>query len=156
MLTSGPENSVSLPSIDVKDSLPMSLGISLANGTTSTMIPAGTPLPCSYSVITTTFKDNQKNVGFSIVEGESTLASENIKLGDVCVTGIEKAPKGVPKIKVEFVVNEDGLLVVTATDQATGAEIRTKIQNKMNLSQQEMEEMAARGSSSTDVSKTDY
>lgn len=134
-------NSSSLLNIEIKNTTPLSLGFSLADGTTSVLIPRGTVIPVKLSTETTTFKDNQMNVGFDIVEGERKIAADNIKLGDVCVEGIEQAPRGVPKILITMEINEDGILVVTANDKKTGAKITTTIQNSGNLSKSEVENL---------------
>ena len=143
ILKADDETNELFPHVKVENSTPLSLGFSLVDGTVSILIPRGTVIPCVFSTITTTFKDNQRNVGFDIIEGERRLAKDNIKLGDVCVEGIEKAPKGVPKIRVEFIVNEDGILVVTATDQKTGAVIQTTIESRSNLSNDQIQRIVA-------------
>ena len=135
------DNAIKVPNIS--NTMSLSIGFSLADGTTSILIPRGTVLPASFSTETTTFKDNQRNVGFDIIEGERKMAADNIKLGDVCVQGIQRAPRGVPKIIITMDINEDGLLVVTAHDAATGAQITTRINSQNMLSREEIRRMIA-------------
>lgn len=133
----------SIKPVKIKNTSVLSIGFSLADGTTNVLIPRGTAIPCSFSTMTTTFKDNQRNVTFDIIEGERKMAQDNIKLGNVCVHGIEKAPRGVPKIEIKMGINEEGILVVKARDKATGATIKTRMTSKTNLSKDQVKKMLA-------------
>jgi molecular chaperone DnaK (HSP70) len=137
--------------VAVKITTPHSLGISLADGSTKVLIPRGTVLPCKHTTKSTTSKDNQKNVGFDVVEGEEARAAKNVKLGNIAVIGIENAPKGVPKIQVTMEINEDGLLVVGAIDLKTGAEITATLQSGANLSKAELDGLAAKQTAEAEV-----
>jgi molecular chaperone DnaK (HSP70) len=121
----------------------LSLGLSLADGTCLVLIPRGSAIPATKCTITTTSRDNQRNVGFDVVEGERSMAKDNAKLGVVCVSGIERAPRGVPQIRVSMQINEDGILTVTATDLKTGALITSTIKSQNNLSKDEISKMIA-------------
>jgi L1 cell adhesion molecule like protein len=127
----------------VRDSTPLSLGISLASGAAFVLIPRGSVLPAQYSTAATTFRDWQLNIGFDIVQGERQLARDCIKLGHVTVEGIEKARRGVPMILVEMELNEDGILIVMAKDLKTDATITARIQNRGNLSRENVERLLA-------------
>jgi molecular chaperone DnaK len=71
------------------------------------------------------------------------MAKENVKLGSVVVHGIERAPRGVPKIEITMEINEDGILVVTAVDKTTGVVITATIQSGSTLSKEEISGMIA-------------
>lgn len=129
--------------LTIKNTLGLSLGFSLADGTTQFLIPRGTVLPTSASIETTTFKDNQRNVGFDVVEGERKIAKDNIKLGECMVRDIQKAKRGVPKIIVKMIIDEDGLLIVKAHDKGTGAKIKTTLTSSNKLSEEEVKKMLA-------------
>jgi molecular chaperone DnaK (HSP70) len=133
------------PPVEIRTTTALSLGFSLADGTCSVLIPRGTQLPATYSRMTTTAKDNQRNIAFDITEGERAMAKDNVKLGTVHVAGIERAPRGVPQIRIDMEVNADGILTVTATDLKTGALFRTTIQSRSNLSRSEIAAMVADG-----------
>jgi molecular chaperone DnaK (HSP70) len=132
-----------LPKLKVRLTTPLSLGFSLADGTCSILIPRGSILPAKKCTTTTTSRDNQRNVGFDVVEGERAMVNDNVKLGNVVVHGIERASRGVPKIQITMEINEDGILVVTAIDTKTGAAITATIQSGSNLSREEIARMIA-------------
>ena len=130
-----------LRGLQVRNSTPLSFGISLANGTNNIIIPRGSPIPAKFSTPATTVKDGQRNVGFDVVEGERPIATDCIKLGHVTVEGIQIAKRGVPKLEVTMEINEDGMLVVTGKDLNTGAGMTVRITNSANLSEAEIENM---------------
>ena len=130
-----------LPNFSIKEAVALSLGISQVDGRVSIIIPRGSKLPSTNTTIATTYKDNQKNVGFDICEGERPMAEDNIRLGHVTIAGIQQAPRGVPKIEVSMTINEDGLLVVTGKDLETNASVTVNLENKGNLSQEEVDKM---------------
>jgi molecular chaperone DnaK (HSP70) len=132
-----------IPKLTIRLTTPLSIGFSLADGTRSILIPRGSIIPFTSSATTTTSRDNQSNVGFDVVEGERTMAKDNVKLGNVVVRGIQQAPRGVPKINVTMTINTDGILVVEAVDVITGSTITATIQSNSNLSKDEVTDMVA-------------
>ena len=130
-----------LNGLQVRNSTPLSFGISLANGTNNIIIPRGSAIPAKFSTPATTVKDGQRNVGFDVVEGERPIAADCIKLGHVTVEGIQIAKRGVPKLEVTMEINEDGMLVVTGKDLKTGAAMTVRITNSANLSEEEIEKL---------------
>jgi molecular chaperone DnaK (HSP70) len=132
-----------LEGVAIRNSTPLSLGISLANGTTLVILPRGSPLPATLSTPATTFQDDQLNVGFDIVQGERPLARDNIKLGHITVEGIQRARRGVPRLLVEMTLDEDGILIVTAKDLRTGAAMTSRLENKGNLSPGQIDRLLA-------------
>jgi molecular chaperone DnaK (HSP70) len=134
---------ISISKLNIRLTTPLSIGFSLADGTRSILIPRGSIIPFRKSATTTTSRDNQRNVGFDVVEGERTMAKDNLKLGNVVVHGIQQAPRGVPKIEVTMSINTDGILVVEAVDIITGSAITATIQSSSNLSKDEVMGMVA-------------
>jgi molecular chaperone DnaK (HSP70) len=130
-----------LEGIALRNSTPLSLGISLANGLNFIILPRGSALPTTIVQPATTFRDNQQNVGFDIVQGERPLAADNIKLGHVTVEGIERAKRGIPKLSVQMDLTEDGILIVTAKDLKTGASVTARVENRGNLRPEEIEKL---------------
>lgn len=132
-----------LSGVEMRNNTSLSLGISLANGANNIIIPRGTNLPAKLSTLSTTSRDNQTNVGFDVVEGERPMAADNIKLGHVMIEGIQIAKRGVPRIEITMEINEDGILIVSGKDLTTGAAVTAKIENKGNLSPEDIDRMIA-------------
>ncbi|OHT05337.1 hypothetical protein TRFO_05911 [Tritrichomonas foetus] len=130
-----------LEGAELKDTLPLSLGISQANGVNSIIIPHGTVLPAKYTTMATTSVDGQTNVAFDIVQGERKMAKDCIKLGHVTVHGIQVAKRCVPKIEVVMEIDESGFLAVHATDLATGATMTTSVYSQSNLSENDIQSL---------------
>ncbi|KAK8882321.1 hypothetical protein M9Y10_044963 [Tritrichomonas musculus] len=131
----------SLAGFSITDTVALSLGVSNVNGGVTIIIPRGTKLPATKTTTATTSKDNQINVGFDIVEGERPMATDNIRLGHVTIAGIQQAPRGVPMIEITMTLNENGILVVTGRDLTTNASVTATVENKGNLSTEEIEDM---------------
>ncbi|OHT11011.1 Heat shock protein SSA3 [Tritrichomonas foetus] len=145
-----------LKGISIVDTVTLSLGISAHDGGVTVIIPSGSKLPASNTTLATTVKDDQKNVGFDIIEGERPIAADNIKLGHVTITGIQQAARGVPKIEVTMNLDENGILIVTGKDLTTNASVTVSVENKGNLSKEEvdqMHEIAQKGKSTDDLMK---
>ncbi len=116
-----------------------SLGIATAGGACKTIIPRNTAIPTMKSQTFSTATDNQTQVEGTILQGESELATDNIKLGTFILSGILPARKGVPKIEVTFDIDADGLFRVTAKDLATGKNQKITIQASSNMSEEDIQ-----------------
>jgi len=101
------------------DVTPLSLGIRTAGGLSSILIPRNSTIPTQEGQIFTTVKDNQEAVKIQVLQGENKNASENTFLGEFKLMGIEKAKAAEPKIEVNFAIDSDGIVQVTAKDQKT-------------------------------------
>ena len=107
---------------DVRDVLlldvtPLSLGIETLGSVATKVIEKNTTLPTSASQVFSTAADNQSSVEIHIVQGERSMATDNKSLGRFILDGIDNAPRGVPQIEVEFDLDTDGILNVTAKRQ---------------------------------------
>jgi molecular chaperone DnaK (HSP70) len=122
------------------DVTPLSLGIETVGGVMSVIIPRNTPVPTEKFDIFTTTEDYQESLVVPIYEGERTNTKYNRKLGELTLTGIPSAPKGVPQIKVTFSLDLSGILKVTAEDQVTKNKKEVQIE-KGTLSQEDIERM---------------
>ena len=131
---------------DVKDVLlldvaPLSLGIETQGGLMSNLIEANTTIPTRKSQVYSTAEDNQTQVSIRVFQGNRPIAADNKLLGEFLLGGIANAPKGMPKIEVSFDIDANGILKVSAKDQATNKEHSIQIQSSGGLSEAEIEKM---------------
>jgi len=131
---------------EVKDVLlldvtPLSLGVETQGGVMTRLIERNTTIPTSKKEIFSTASDSQTSVTIHILQGEREFAQDNRSLGRFDLTGIAPAPRGLPQIEVEFALDANGILQVTATDKATGKSADIKITNSGGLPQEEIERM---------------
>ncbi len=131
---------------DVKDVLlldvtPLSLGIETMGGVMTKLIDKNTTIPTKASQVFSTAEDNQAAVTVHVLQGEREIASANKSLGRFDLTGINAAPRGMPQIEVEFDIDSNGILHVSAKDKATGKEQRIEIKAGSGLSDEEVEQM---------------
>lgn len=123
------------------DVTPLTLGIETLGGVASPLIRRNTTIPTRKSQVFTTAKDDQTSVEIHVVQGERAMAVENMTLGRFVLEGIPTAPRGEPKIEVTFQIDADGILQVTAQDQATGKEQQITVAASSGLSEDEIERM---------------
>ncbi len=131
---------------DVKDVLlldvtPLSLGVETYGGVMTKLIEKNTTIPTSKKEVFSTAADSQTSVTIQVLQGEREFAKDNRLLGKFDLTGIAPAPRGVPQIEVEFKLDANGILEVTATDNATNKSADIKITNSGGLSTDEIERM---------------
>ncbi len=123
------------------DVTPLSLGVETLGGVMTILIPRNTTIPARKSEIFSTAEDGQTAVEIHVLQGERPMAEDNITLGRFRLEGIPPAPRGVPQIEVTFDIDANGILNVSARDQATGKEQRITITASTNLSKEEVERL---------------
>src|SRR5436853_1456319 len=131
---------------EVKDVLlldvtPLSLGIETLGGMMTVLIPRNTTIPTRKSEVFSTAEDNQPSVLVHVLQGESEMATYNKTLGKFELVGIPPAPRGMPQIEVSFDIDANGIINVSAKDNATGNEQQIRIEGGSGLKQDEIDRM---------------
>jgi molecular chaperone DnaK len=132
---------------EVKDLLlldvtPLTLSIETMGGVATGMIQRNTTIPTKKTETFSTAADNQTEVEVHVLQGERPMAAQNRTLGKFKLSGIPPAPRGVPQIEVTFDIDANGILNVTAKDNATGKDQKITITSSSGLSKEEVERMA--------------
>jgi molecular chaperone DnaK len=131
---------------EVKDLLlldvtPLSLGVETLGGVFTKVMERNTTIPTKRSQIFSTAADFQTAVTIHVLQGERSMAGDNVSLGMFNLVGIPPAPRGVPQIEVTFDIDANGILNVSAKDLGTGKEQRITITASTKLSEKEKERM---------------
>jgi molecular chaperone DnaK len=131
---------------DVKDILlldvtPLTLSVETLGGVATPMIERNTTIPTRKSQVYSTAADNQTQVEIHVVQGERPMAADNKSLGKFILDGIPPAPRGVPQVEVTFDIDANGILNVSASDNATGREQKITITASSGLREEEIENM---------------
>jgi len=131
---------------DIKDVLlldvtPLSLGIETLGGVMTKLIEKNTTIPAKKSQVFSTAEDNQPAVSVHVQQGEREMASGNKTLGRFELTGISPAPRGTPQIEVSFDIDANGIVEVSAKDQATGKAQSIRITASSGLTKEEIDRL---------------
>jgi len=131
---------------EVKDVLlldvtPLSLGIETMGGVMTKLIEKNTTIPTKANQVFSTADDNQTAVTVHVLQGEREQAAANKSLGRFDLTDIPPSPRGVPQIEVNFDIDANGILNVSAKDKATGKEQSIVIKASSGLNDDEVERM---------------
>jgi molecular chaperone DnaK len=123
------------------DVTPLSLGVETMGSVMTRVLDRNTTIPTKQTKVFSTAADMQTAVTINVLQGERSMAADNINLGSFNLSGIPAAPRGVPQIEVTFDINADGVLNVSAKDMGTGKEMSITIQAATKLSDAEKERM---------------
>jgi molecular chaperone DnaK len=123
------------------DVTPLSLGVETLGGVMTKLIERNTTIPVRRSEVFSTADDNQTSVDIHILQGERSMARDNKSLGNFRLEGLPPAPRGIPKVEVTFDIDANGIINVSAKDQATSKEQKITISSSTNLSDDEVNRM---------------
>jgi molecular chaperone DnaK len=135
------------------DVTPLSLGIETLGGVMTTLIPRNTTIPTRKSETFSTAADNQTSVEVHVLQGERPMARDNRTLGRFHLSGLPPAPRGVPQIEVTFDIDANGIVNVSAKDNATQKEQKITITASSGLSKDEVDRMMKEAESHADEDK---
>src|SRR3954447_16831536 len=143
---------------EVKDILlldvtPLTLSIETLGGVATPLIPRNTTIPTRKSEVFSTAADGQTSVEVHVLQGERPMARDNKTLGRFILDGLPPAPRGTPKIDVTFDIDANGILNVTARDQATGKEQKITITGSSGLSEAEVQRMVQEAAANAEVDR---
>jgi molecular chaperone DnaK len=122
------------------DVTPLSLGIETFGGLMNVIIPRNSTIPVKAGEVFTTAVDNQRNMLIHVLQGERERAPDNWSLGRFTID-FEPAPKGVPRVGVQFEIDADGILHVLARDLKTGKQVIVKMKSAVDVNDVEVQKM---------------
>ncbi|CAK8531485.1 unnamed protein product [Lathyrus sativus] len=136
------EDVKNVPKLVLQDVTPLSLGRSVLGDIMSVVIPKNTCIPVNQTKPFITTEDNQTSSSIKVYEGERTKASDNNLLGSFTLSGIPPAPRGSPSSDVSFAIDENGILTVSAINNASGNSNEITITNyKERMSAEEIKKL---------------
>ncbi|MBJ89848.1 MAG: molecular chaperone DnaK [Woeseia sp.] len=143
---------------DVKDVLlldvtPLSLGIETLGGVMTKLIEKNTTIPANENQVFSTADDNQTAVTIHVLQGERERSQDNKSLGRFDLADIPPAPRGMPQIEVQFDIDANGILNVSAKDKATDKSQNIVIKASSGLSEEEIEQMVSDAASHAEEDK---
>ena len=123
------------------DVTPLSLGIETMGGVMSKIILRNSTIPATGSEMFTTFVDNQTAVDIHVLQGERELVADNRSLARFKLRGIPPMPAGMPRVQVQFQIDANGILSVTARELRTDIEQTIEVKPSYGLTDDEVERM---------------
>jgi molecular chaperone HscA len=123
------------------DVTPLSLGIETAGGLIDVMITRNSKVPVRIAKQYTTSVDGQVNMKIAVFQGERELVAENRKLGEFELRNIPAMPAGMPKVEIQFLLDADGILKVSATELRSGVKQEIEIKPQYGLTDDMVEGM---------------
>ena len=123
------------------DITPLSLGLETMGGLMDVLIPRNSKIPTKVGRQYTTYVDGQGSMRISVFQGERDMVKDNRKLAEFNLTGIPGMPAGLPKVEVNFLINADGILVVTAKELRSSVQQSIEVKPQYGLSDDQVEKM---------------
>jgi molecular chaperone DnaK (HSP70) len=121
------------------DVVPLSLGIETANGAFAKIVMRNTPIPATGHEMFSTQVDGQTSIKLHVLQGEREMAADCRSLGEFHLRGIPAMPAGIPQLRVDFDVDANGLLTVSALERRSGKRLRVQIVPHHGLSRDEVD-----------------
>ena len=122
------------------DVTPLSLGIETFGGLMNVIIPRNTTIPTKAGEAFTTAVDHQREMLIHVLQGERERAKDNWSLGRFTL-GFESAPRGVPRVGVQFEIDANGILHVLARDIKTGSEKVVEMKSAVDVDDADVQKM---------------
>lgn len=123
------------------DITPLSLGIETSGGLMDVLIPRNAKIPTKSARQYTTQIDGQASMRISVFQGERDLVADNRKLATFNLKGIPGMPAGLPKVELNFMINADGILTVTAKELRSGVEQSIEVKPQYGITDEDVEKM---------------
>ena len=123
------------------DVAPLSLGVETKGGLFEKIIEKNTSIPADNSKVFTTADDGQESVQIRVFQGEREIAEDNELLDEFTLSDIPPAKRGVPEIEVEFSIDVNGIVSVSAVDKSSGNEKTVQVEGGAGLSDEDIEQM---------------
>ena len=127
--------------VTLLDVVPLSLGIEMMGGVVEKLIHRQTTIPCGATQTFTTYADNQTGFDIHILQGERETADACRSLARFVLRGVPPMIAGMGRVEITFLIDQDGLLKVTATELTTGKEASIEVRPTYGLSDEEVEQM---------------
>ena len=121
------------------DVIPLSLGIETVGGTLAKLVMRNSPIPARALEKFSTSKDGQSSVRIHVLQGERELAAHCRSLGTFDLKGIPPMPAGIPQIEVSFLIDQNGVLSVTAVEKRSGCIASIQVVPSYGLTRDEIE-----------------
>lgn len=123
------------------DITPLSLGLETMGGLMDVLLPRNSKIPTKASRQYTTYKDGQSGIKIAVYQGERDLVQDNRRLAEFNLTGIPAMPAGLPKVEISFMINADGILLVSAKELRSGIEQSIEVKPQYGLTDEDVEKM---------------
>jgi molecular chaperone DnaK len=122
------------------DVTPLSLGVETFGGLMNVLIPRNSTIPLKAGEMFTTAMDFQRDMLIHVLQGERERAKDNWSLGKFTVD-FEPAPRGVPRVGVQFEIDANGILHVLARDVKTGKEKIVEMKSAVDVDDSAVQKM---------------
>ncbi|MFM1823526.1 MAG: hypothetical protein RI967_1792 [Planctomycetota bacterium] len=121
------------------DVIPLSLGIETVGGAVAKLVMRNSPVPVRAKEHFSTSRDGQTSVKIHVVQGERELVEHCRSLGTFDLRGLPPMPAGIPQIEVDFLVDENGVLAVSALEKRSGTRASIQVVPSYGLTQDEVD-----------------